>query len=192
MGNWADDDVEDSREYSYEGPAHHILELPMVIRAALHPSVSHVLHINAVEGLPPLPTAPGETSKIPPSTFAASTGPSRPLPSRPPYKVFIGNVPFDATEDDMGTIFYPELSVRKAPLSAGRLSAIMSATSKPPAGLPLQCLALMQVVSCHIIKHRDTQKPRGCFVEFETREDLEKALKKDGTVSLAQQPHAHA
>ncbi len=43
----------------------------------------------------------------------------------------------------------------------------------------------MQVVSCHIIKHRDTQKPRGCFVEFETVEDLEKALKKDGTVSLA-------
>ncbi len=75
-------------------------------------SVSHVLHFDAVEGLPPLPTAPGETSKIPPSTFAASTGPSRPLPSRPPYKVFIGNVPFDATEDDMGMIFYPELAVR--------------------------------------------------------------------------------
>lgn len=44
----------------------------------------------------------------------------------------------------------------------------------------------MQVVSCHIIKHRDTQKPRGCFVEFETLEDLEKALKKDGSVSLSQ------
>lgn len=44
-------------------------------------------------------------------------------------------------------------------------------------------MASMQVLSCHIIKHRDTQKPRGCFVEFETRDDLVKALKKDGTVS---------
>lgn len=82
------------------------------MHAALYPTVSHALRVCAVEGLPPLPTAPGETSKIPPSTFAASTGPSRPLPSRPPYKVFIGNVPFDATEDDMGMIFYPELAVR--------------------------------------------------------------------------------
>ena len=45
-------------------------------------------------------------------------------------------------------------------------------------------IASMQVTSCHIIKHRDTQKPRGCFVEFETREDLEKALLKDGTVRM--------
>lgn len=44
-------------------------------------------------------------------------------------------------------------------------------------------MASMQVLSCVIIKHRDTQKPRGCFVEFETRDDLVKALKKDGTVS---------
>ena len=46
-------------------------------------------------------------------------------------------------------------------------------------------IACEQVTSCHIIKHRDTQKPRGCFVEFETREDLEKALLKDGTVRSA-------
>lgn len=38
----------------------------------------------------------------------------------------------------------------------------------------------------HIIKHKDTNKPRGCFVEFATRGDLEKALFKDGVVSLRQ------
>lgn len=38
------------------------------------------------------------------------------------------------------------------------------------------------MVDVHIIKHKDTNKPRGCFVEFAEREDLEKALLKDGTV----------
>ena len=44
---------------------------------------------------------------------------------------------------------------------------------------------LAQVVDVHIIKHKDTNKPRGCFVEFATRDDLEKALLRDGTVRLA-------
>ena len=36
----------------------------------------------------------------------------------------------------------------------------------------------------HIIKHKDTNKPRGCFVEFATRDDLEKGLMKDGAVRM--------
>ena len=83
----------------------------MIMQACLY-LTSHVLLCSAVESLPPLPTAPGETSRVPPSSYAASSGPSRPLPDRPPYKVFIGNVPFDATEDEMGCVFHPELAVR--------------------------------------------------------------------------------
>ena len=83
-------------------------------------------------------------------------------------------------------IFYPELAVgMPLPSRALSLDHISMDISKPPASWQPERWALMQVVSCHIIKHRDTQKPRGCFVEFETVEDLEKALKKDGTVSLA-------
>ena len=45
----------------------------------------------------------------------------------------------------------------------------------------LPCLG-RQVKDVHIIKHKDTNKPRGCFVEFTSCADLEKALLKDGTV----------
>ena len=126
----------------------------MITRAAVYPTASHVLHSNAVEGLPPLPTAPGETSKIPPSTFAASTGPSRPLPSRPPYKVFIGNVPFDATEDDMGTIFYPELAVRKSPLSVALVLCVLQGDKQA------SCQSVASALGHHaggVLSHHQTQ-----------------------------------
>lgn len=39
-----------------------------------------------------------------------------------------------------------------------------------------------QVTDVHVLKHDDTGNAKGCFVEFETRDDLEKALLKSGTV----------
>ncbi len=48
-----------------------------------------------------------------------------------------------------------------------------------------------QVVDVHIIKHKDTLKPRGCFVEFATRSDLEKGLMKDGSVRTPPLCYAH-
>ncbi|CAL8468599.1 g8139 [Coccomyxa elongata] len=106
---------------------------------------------DTLEGLPTLPTAPGEGPAYQPTAAftGASSGPSRPLPDHPPFKVFIGNIPYDATESEMADVFTP-----------------------------------LQVVDVHIIKHRDTNKPRGCFVEFGTRADLEKGLMKDGAVVL--------
>lgn len=88
----------------------------------------------------------------------------------------------------MGCIFHPELAVRSSPYPL--LLPLLSLKEKCWGLAPLiqTCISWpsMQVTACHIIKHRDTQKPRGCFVEFETREDLEKALAKDGMVSPTQ------
>jgi hypothetical protein len=39
-----------------------------------------------------------------------------------------------------------------------------------------------QVVDVLMLHHHDTGNAKGCFVEFDTREDLEKALHKNGTV----------
>ncbi len=83
----------------------------------------------------------------------------------------------------MGCIFHPELAVRMNLLIKICLAMLVQTIrSRPLAMHGAKHIACTQVTSCHIIKHRDTQKPRGCFVEFETREDLEKALLKDGTV----------
>ena len=77
----------------------------------------------------------------------------------------------------MGCIFHPELAVRMKPLIKIRFAILMQMIrTRLLAMHGADHIACMQVTSCHIIKHRDTQKPRGCFVEFETREDLEKAL----------------
>ena len=67
----------------------------------------------SVEGLPTLPTAPGEGPAYQPTAAftGASSGPSRPLPDHPPFKVFIGNIPYDASEGEMADVFTP-LQVR--------------------------------------------------------------------------------
>ena len=38
--------------------------------------------------------------------------PHRPLPDAPPYKIFIGNIPYEATAPQLGELFWPELQVR--------------------------------------------------------------------------------
>ena len=65
-----------------------------------------------MEGLPALPTAPGAGPSYASGAAGASlTAPSRALPDDPPFKVFIGNIPYDATAQQMGEVFYPELQV---------------------------------------------------------------------------------
>ncbi len=68
-----------------------------------------------VESLPPLPTAPGEGAGYQSvgAYSSAPSGPSRPLPDHPPFKVFIGNIPYEATENEMKDIFSPPLEVRE-------------------------------------------------------------------------------
>lgn len=44
------------------------------------------------------------------------------------------------------------------------------------------CAYASQVVDVRVLRHHDTGNVKGCFVEFETREDLERALHKNGTV----------
>ncbi len=69
-----------------------------------------------MEGLPPLPTAPGEgPAHAGGLSGTAMSAPSRALPDSPPFKVFIGNIPYDATAQQMGEVFYPELQVSTTP-----------------------------------------------------------------------------
>ena len=49
-----------------------------------------------------------------------------------------------------------------------------------------------QVTDVHVLKHDDTGNAKGCFVEFETRDDLEKALLKSGTVRQQRARHTAA
>lgn len=148
-----------------------------------------VLLCDTVDTLPTLPTAPGEGAAYQSvgGYSSAPSGPSRPLPDHPPFKVFIGNVPYDATEDEMAAVFAPPLEVKLQRFildSTPEQECVQSSTHCISS--PSLCSALTQscnqVVDVHIIKHKDTNKPRGCFVEFATRADLEKGLLKDGSV----------
>ncbi|KAK9810661.1 hypothetical protein WJX73_008323 [Symbiochloris irregularis] len=87
---------------------------------------------------PSLPTRPGEIS-TPPQP--------RKLPDHPPWKIFVGNIPYEATPEELAHLFYPEL----------------------------------RVSDVQIIKSREGL-PRGCLVEFETKDDLAKALQRDGVM----------
>ena len=144
----------------------------------------------AVDGLAPLPTAPGEGPSYSAGGVSRPAAASRPLPAQPPWKCYISNVPFQADAEQIGTIFYPELKVRR-----GR------ALCMPAAGARRRAAALhnprprrAQVVDVLMLHHHDTGNAKGCFVEFDTREDLEKALQKNGTVrqQRARRPAAAA
>ena len=68
--------------------------------------------LGAVPEVPFLPTAPGEGLAHAGRVSGASTpATSRPLPEHPPFKVFIGNIPYDAAAQEMGEVFHPELQV---------------------------------------------------------------------------------
>ena len=43
----------------------------------------------------------------------------------------------------------------------------------------------MQIRDTHILKHRDTGNVKGAFVEFGSKDGLQTALQKNGTVSTA-------
>ncbi len=62
--------------------------------------------------VPFLPTAPGEgQAGAGRASGTSSLATSRPLPANPPFKVFIGNIPYDATAQEMGEVFHPDLQV---------------------------------------------------------------------------------
>ena len=104
---WADDDLDDSNC------------TPAACRAAADLWVCPAVGIAGltsfrwpvVDGLAPLPTAPGERPSYSAGGLSRPAVPSRPLPSHPPFKVYISNVPFQADAETMATIFYPELQV---------------------------------------------------------------------------------
>ena len=43
-------------------------------------------------------------------------------------------------------------------------------------------MQLLQIQDIHILKHHDSQKPKGAFVEFSTKEELADALTRNGEV----------
>ena len=48
---------------------------------------------------------------------------------------------------------------------------------------PILTVSDIQVVAVNILRHFDTQKVKGAFVEVSSRDDLVKALQMDGAVS---------
>lgn len=87
-----------------------------------------------------------------------------PLPTAPPYTVFVGNLAFDMSETELGQFFSPH-KVQRHILSPLRLLLIS-----------------VQTVSVKIIADRDG-KPKGFgYVEFDELEGLKYALTKSGAV----------
>ena len=141
--------------------------------------------------VPTLPTAPGGGS----STYSSNSGapPSADisrLPSRPPFKAFVGNLAFNATAEDVGTFFYPTFAVRHCKrhscccypshCNLTRVGAWVHVWGTFPLALTLTTAT--QVTDVLILKHEDTGNVRGSFVEFETQDDLKGALGMNGQV----------
>ena len=89
-----------------------------------------------------------------------------PLPTRPPFNAFVGNISFDVNESHLESFFEHPDGVRN----------IQTFRSFP---LKL-CL---QIKSAKVIRdHAESSRGFG-YVEFNTVEGLKEALKKSGTVS---------
>ncbi|EFN56399.1 hypothetical protein CHLNCDRAFT_144970 [Chlorella variabilis] len=91
----------------------------------------------------PRPHYPGE--ERPPYDGPPSFAAGPPLPDRPPFKAYLGNIPYDLDEEVVADFFQG-----------------------------------LEIVDIIITRHRDTGKPKGCFVEFGSQEHLSKALSADG------------
>ncbi|KAK3285825.1 hypothetical protein CYMTET_6584 [Cymbomonas tetramitiformis] len=93
-----------------------------------------------------LPSAPGETR-----VHGGYQQDQHEIPDEPPFKVFLGNIPYETQWDDVIQDVF-------------RNNA--------------QC----KVKDYRVIKHKDTQRPRGCFVEFEDKQSLIAALGQSGVL----------
>lgn len=128
--------------------------------------------------------------------LGGGTGPygyGPPLPDRPPFKVYLGNIPYDLDEEVVAD-FFSGLDVsapqRQGGAAAGRCRQRPAPTCRRCRGItptnapPMHPPNRPQIVDIMITRHHDTGKPKGCFVEFKTQEHLSKALTADGEPML--------
>lgn len=184
-GRWADDDLDDSNRAA---PLRH----PLLQRRRLRPAVGPGTDTSAsCSGWPGALAHRARRGAVVLCRRSVPAGRGVPAAASPAsVEMLHQQRPFSGRAEQIGTIFYPELKVRR-----GR------ALCMPAAGARRRAAALhnprprrAQVVDVLMLHHHDTGNAKGCFVEFDTREDLEKALQKNGTVrqQRARRPAAAA
>ncbi len=111
------------------------------------------------------------------------------LPTQPPYKAYLKNLPFNVTEEDL-VGFFRDLTVRlQHVLALCSCPCLLRAVLVCMVQLVTRVLLLIlsrphaQVQDVHLLTHQDTGKLRGCFVAFATAEEVGLAVARDGSVS---------